>query len=75
MFGAAGQVGAQQRSMQQEQINRAMAKHNFEQNQAQNRLNQYLSQVGQPYGSQNVQQPGMMNNMANMMMMFKMFGG
>ena len=75
MYGAAGQVGAQQRSMQQEQINRAMAKHNFEQNQAQNRLNQYLSQVGQPYGSQNVQQPGMMNNMANMMMMFKMFGG
>jgi len=75
MYGAAGKVGEQQRSMQQERINRAMAKHNFEQNAAQNNLNQYLSQVGSPYGSQNTQQAGGMNNMANMMMMFKMMGG
>jgi len=75
MYGAAGKVGEQQRSMQQEQINRAMAKHNFEQNAAQNNLNQYLSQVGSPYGSANTQSAGGMNNMANMLMMMKMFGG
>ena len=75
MYGAAGKVGEQQRSMQQEQINRSMAKHNFEQNAAQNNLNQYLSQVGSPYGSANTQQAGGMNNMANMMMMMKMFQG
>jgi len=74
MYGAAGKVGEQQRSMQQEQINRAMAKHNFEQNAAQNNLNQYLSQVGSPYGSANTQSAGGMNNMANLMMMFKMMG-
>ena len=71
MYGAAGKVGEQQRSMQQEQINRAMAKHNFEQNAAQNNLNQYLSQVGGNFGSQNTQSAGGMNNMANLMMMFK----
>ena len=75
MYGAAGKVGEQQRSMQQERINRAMAKHNFEQNAAQNNLNQYLSQVGSPYGSANTQSAGGMNNMANLMMMFKMMGG
>ena len=75
MYGAAGKVGEQQRSMQQEKINRSMAKHNFEQNAAQNNLNQYLSQVGSPYGSQNTQQAGGMNNMANMLMMMKMFQG
>ena len=75
MYGAAGKVGEQQRSMQQEQINRAMAKHNFEQNAAQNNLNQYLSQVGGNFGSQNTQSAGGMNNMANLMMMFKMMGG
>jgi len=74
MYGAAGEVGADQRSMQQEEINRAMAKHNFEQNQAQNRLNQYLGQVGAPYGSQNTSQAGGMSNMANLMMMYKMMG-
>ena len=74
MYGAAGKVGEQQRSMQQEEINRAMAKHNFEQNAAQNNLNQYLSQVGSPYGSANTQSAGGMNNMANLMMMFKMMG-
>jgi len=74
MYGAAGEVGADQRSMEQEQINRAMAKHNFEQNQAQNRLNQYLGQVGAPYGSQNTAQAGGMSNMANLMMMYKMMG-
>ena len=74
MYGAAGKVGEQQRSMQQERINRAMAKHNFEQNAAQNNLNQYLSQVGSPYGSANTQSAGGMNNMANLMMMFKMMG-
>jgi len=74
MYGAAGKVGEQQRSMQQEEINRAMAKHNFEQNQAQNNLNQYLSQVGSPYGSQNTQSAGGMNTMANLMMMYKMMG-
>ena len=73
MYGAAGKVGEQQRSMQQEKINRAMAKHNFEQNAAQNNLNQYLSQVGSPYGSANTQQAGGMNNMANMLMMYNMF--
>jgi len=73
MYGAAGKVGEQQRSMNQEQINRAMAKHNFEQNAAQNNLNQYLSQVGSPYGSANTQSAGGMNNMANLMMMYQMF--
>jgi len=74
MYGAAGEVGADQRSMEQEQINRAMAKHNFEQNQAQNRLNQYLGQVGAPYGSQNTAQAGGMSNIANLMMMYQMMG-
>ena len=74
MYGAAGKVGEQQRSMQQEQINRAMAKHNFEQNAAQNNLNQYLSQVSGNWGSQNTSQPSTMNQMGNLMMMYKLMG-
>jgi len=74
MYGAAGKVGEQQRSMEQEQINRAMAKQSFEQNQAQNQLNQYLSQVGGSWGSENVSKPGMMNQMGNLMMMYKLMG-
>ena len=75
MYGAAGKVGEQQRSMQQEKINRAMAKHNFEQNAAQNNLNQYLSQVSGNWGSQNTSQPGTMNQMGNLMLMMKLMGG
>tara|TARA_R110002020_G_scaffold195098_2_gene396081 strand:- start:92 stop:1351 length:1260 start_codon:yes stop_codon:yes gene_type:complete len=75
MYGAAGKVGEQQRSMQQEQINRAMAKHNFEQNQAQNNLNQYLSQVSGNWGSENTSQPGAMNQIGNLMLMMKLMGG
>ena len=74
MYGAAGKVGEQQRSMQQEQINRAMAKHNFEQNAAQNNLNQYMSQVSGNWGSQNTSQPSTMNQMGNLMMMYKLMG-
>jgi hypothetical protein len=74
MYGAAGKVGEQQRSMEQEQINRAMAKQSFEQNQAQNQLNQYLSQVGGSWGSENVSKPGTMNQMGNLMMMYKLMG-
>jgi len=74
MYGAAGKVGEQQRSMQQERINRAMAKHNFEQNAAQNNLNQYLSQVSGNWGSQNTSQPSTMNQMGNLMMMYKLMG-
>jgi hypothetical protein len=74
MYGAAGKVGEQQRSMQQEEINRSMAKHNFEQNQAQNNLNQYLSQVSGNWGSENVSKPSTMNQMGNLMMMYKLMG-
>jgi hypothetical protein len=50
MYGALGDVGAQQRSMQQEAINRDMAKYDYTANKGANQLANYMSMISGDYG-------------------------
>jgi len=50
MYGALGDVGAQQRSMQQEAINRDMSKYDYNANKDANQLANYMSMISGDYG-------------------------
>jgi hypothetical protein len=50
MYGALGDVGAQQRSMQQEAINRDMAKYDYNANKDSSQLANYMSMISGDYG-------------------------
>ena len=50
MYGALGDVGAQQRSMQQEAINRDMAKYDYTANRDSSQLANYMSMISGDYG-------------------------
>jgi hypothetical protein len=50
MYGALGDVGAQQRSMQQEAINRDMAKYDYAANAPSSQLANYMSMISGDYG-------------------------
>ena len=63
MYGAAGQVGAQQRAMNQETINQAMAKHNYQQLAPQQALQNYMSMISGQYGGQSTSTPSALSSL------------
>jgi len=63
MYKAAGQVGAQQRAMNQETINQAMAKHNYEQMADQQALQNYMSMISGQYGGQSTSTPSALSSL------------
>jgi hypothetical protein len=54
-YGALGQVGEQQRGMQQEAINRDMAKYQYNANKPQSQLANYMSMISGDYGGTTTQ--------------------
>ena len=54
-YGALGQVGAQQRAMQQEAINRDMAKYQYDVTKPQSQLANYMSMISGDYGGTTTQ--------------------
>jgi len=54
-YGALGQVGEQQRGMQQEAINRDMAKYQYDANKPQSQLANYMSMISGDYGGTTTQ--------------------
>ena len=68
-YGALGQVGEQQRGMQQEAINRDMAKYQYNANKPQSQLANYMSMISGDYGGTTTQVapgPSGMEQMASM---------
>ena len=68
-YGALGQVGEQQRGMQQEAINRDMAKYQYNANKPQSQLANYMSMISGDYGGTTTQVapgPSSMEKMASM---------
>ena len=69
MYGAVGGVGEQQRAMQQEGINRDMAKYQYESTAPQAALQNYMSMVSGDYGAasrQTTPGPGMMGTLGSL---------
>ena len=68
-YGALGQVGEQQRGMQQEAINRDMAKYQYDASKPQSQLANYMSMISGDYGGTTTQVapgPSGMEQMASM---------
>ena len=69
MYGAMGGVGEQQRAMQQEAINRDMAKYQYESTAPQAALQNYMAMVSGDYGAstrQTTPGPGMMGTLGSL---------
>ena len=69
MYGAVGGVGEQQRAMQQEGINRDMARYQYESTAPQAALQNYMSMVSGDYGAatrQTTPGPGMMGTLGSL---------
>ena len=69
MYGAVGGVGEQQRAMQQEAINRDMARYQYESTAPQAALQNYMSMVSGDYGAasrQTTPGPGMMGTLGSL---------
>ena len=68
MYGAVGGVGEQQRAMQQEDLNRQMAKYQYESTAPQAALQNYMAMVSGDYGAatrQTTPGPGMMGTLGS----------
>jgi hypothetical protein len=70
MYGAAGQVGAQQRAMNQETINQAMAKYNYGAMAPQQALQNYMSMISGQYGGQSTATPSPLSSMGQLASLF-----
>jgi hypothetical protein len=71
MYKAAGQVGAQKRAMNQETINQAMAKHNYEQMAPQQALQNYMSMISGQYGGQSTSTPSALSSLGQLIALVK----
>ena len=71
MYGAAGQVGAQQRAMNQETINQAMAKYNYGAMGPQQALQNYMSMISGQYGGQSTSTPSALSSLGQMIALVK----
>ena len=70
MYGAAGQVGAQQRAMTQEGYNQAMAKYNYGAMAPQQALQNYMSMISGQYGGQSTATPSPLSSMGQLASLF-----
>ena len=71
MYGAAGQVGAQQRAMNQETINQAMAKYNYNAMAPQQALQNYMSMISGQYGGQSTATPSPLSSLGQLVSLVK----
>ena len=71
MYGAAGQVGAQQRAMNQETINQAMAKYNYGAMAPQQALQNYMSMISGQYGGQSTATPSPLSSLGQLVSLVK----
>ena len=71
MYGAAGQVGAQQRAMNQETINQAMAKYNYGAMAPQQALQNYMSMISGQYGGQSTATPSPLSSIGQLTALVK----
>jgi hypothetical protein len=69
-FGRMQGVGQQQRNMHQEQINQAMAKHNYKQMAPQQKLQNYMSMISGQYGGQSTATPSPLSSMGQLASLF-----
>ena len=71
MYGAAGQVGAQQRAMTQEGYNQAMAKYNYGAMAPQQALQNYMSMISGQYGGQSTATPSALSSLGQLVSLVK----
>ncbi len=69
-FGRMQGVGQQQRNMHQEQINQAMAKHNYKQMAPQQKLQNFMSMISGQYGGQSTATPSPLSSMGQLASLF-----
>ena len=63
MYGALGDVGAQQRAMQQEAINQAQQKYAYDASKDQTALSQYMANISGDYGGTTTQTPSALSSL------------
>ena len=72
-FGRMQGVGTQQRAMNQEQINQAMAKYNWGQNKDQQALQNYMANISGQYGGATTANPSALSSMGQLASLFSGF--
>ena len=66
MYGALGDVGAQQRAMQQEAINQAQQKYAYDASKDQTALSQYMANISGDYGGTTTQTPSALSSLGQL---------
>jgi hypothetical protein len=66
MYGALGDVGAQQRAMQQEAINQAQQKYAYQAGAPQTALSQYMANISGDYGGTTTQTPSALSSLGQL---------
>ena len=66
MYGAVGDVGAQQRAMQQEAINQAQQKYAYDASKDQTALSQYMANISGDYGGTTTQTPSALSSLGQL---------
>jgi len=72
-FGRMQGVGAQQRAMNQEQINQKMAKYNYNQNKHMQHLQNYMANISGQYGGTTTSNPSALSSMGQLAALFQGF--
>ena len=70
MYGAVADVGSQRRAMNQERINQAMAKYNYQQQAPQQALQNYMSMISGNYGGTSTSTPSPLSSMGQLASLF-----